>query len=314
MRPNNTCFLGGDSGGSKTEWRLLSEEGALLHRFVQEGMAAAQAGILPCARLAKEASEVLDSTPRLVYLSLGGPNVDEVRGAISAAFPQSEVIVERESNGALVFAFSEMFGIHGTVMAGTGVTSVGFDSAGWKYVEGWGPAYGDRASGGGIGTAALKLFLQGIDGLADSGGLSSLFEEQTQGLDISSYKDRMELKRRITLLSRRDLAAMAPKIMALAASGDSAAGQLIEETAEQLGAIAAAIAPSKGRILWLGGLFRLGASFVEQCNAALSRRRPDCTGVYDERISLGKLAAARSLQLGGRQLSEARMKEIIYGD
>ena len=159
--------LSGDSGGSKTDWRLWDEAGRLRSRFTLDGMAALQPGTLPCADLAREAARRCGIEPQLVYLSLGGPNEEEVREVLKAAFPRSHVMVEREAEGTLLAFAAEVLEVQAVVMAGTGVTAIGFENGRRRYAEGWGPVYGDRASGGGIGKAALQLFLQSVDRLAE---------------------------------------------------------------------------------------------------------------------------------------------------
>ena len=306
--------LSGDSGGSKTDWRLLTLDGKVQQRFTLDGMAALHRGLLPCTDIARVAATRCAVVPQLVYLVLGGPNEDEVREALQAAFPASRVVVEREAEGSLLEFAAETLDFQAVVMAGTGVTAIGFDANGRRYAEGWGPTYGDRASGGGIGTEALRLFLLGVDRLETSGRLPELFSRELEGVDTATFAGRMELKKRIHMLSRKSLAALAPAVMRLAEEGDQAASRIIAETADRLGAIAAVVVPDGGRLLWLGGLFRLGESFRNACETALRKRRSKdgCSGYYDERISLGKIAAVRALSLSQGCL--AHIKEVFYGD
>ena len=311
-------LLAGDSGGSKTEWRLLSTDDGVRSVFSLRGMAALHPGTLPCADIAKETAAHLPAgcAPSLVYLSLGGPNVDEVRAALRSVFPEAEIRVEREADGTLLAQVADLLDIQGAVLGGTGVTAVGFHGSTRRYADGWGPVFGDRGSGGGIGFEAVRTYLAGVDGVADAGRLGELFAVQSEGLDPAAFSGRMELKRRINQLSRRELAALAPQVKRLADSGDAAAARIIAEAAEAVGGLAAAVLPSGGRALWLGGLFRLGADFRAACEAALERRRPGegCRSCYDERLSLGKIAASAALRLGGVPATDPLFEETLYGN
>ena len=310
---NETVLLAADSGGTKTEWRWLTPAGETLRKIVTAGVAALHPGTLPVRALIGEGAGAMPGTvPAGIYFSLGGPNVDEVRSALESVWPGVPLTVEREASGDLVASCRQFLHCEAVVMAGTGVTAMGFSPGGTrKFAEGWGPLYGDLGAGGGIGLEAVRTFLRGVDGTADPGRLAELFREQVAGLDLTVFSDRMELKARVNALTRRDLAALAPQVMALAVRKDAPAAEIIARSARHMAELGAAVAPQGGAILMLGGLFKLGESYRTACAEALGRLRPDCRWVWDERFSIGALAAAKVLMQNQFKINEAIWRKIL---
>ncbi len=306
-------LLAADSGGSKTEWRLVSTDGSICHIATTPGMASLHEGMLPVDEIALSADDALGKqSPEIIYLSLGGPNVDEIQRTLERLWPNARIVVEREASGVLIASCREFLHCDAAVLAGTGVTAVGFETDGdFKYAEGWGPVFGDFGSGGGIGLQTMQAFLRGVDSTAESGRLPELFVHITAGLDIRSFAGRMELKRRINALSRKDLAALAPRTAALAAEGDAVAARIIDDSAKAMAELASAVSPKNGTILMLGGLFRLGEQYRAKCRKWLSELRPDCQWKWDAGISLGKLAVARAIQLSGTEITIEIWSRII---
>lgn len=310
---NEIVMLAADSGGTKTEWRWLTPAGETVRKKVSPGVAALHSGMLPVAEMIrKTAADMPGMVPAEIYFSLGGPNVDEVVNALKKVWPDVPLTVEREASGDLIESCRHFLHCEAVVMGGTGVTAMGFPPDGTrKFAEGWGPLYGDLGSGGGIGLKTVQTFLRGVDGTAEAGRLAELFRNQTEGLNLTVFPGRMELKERINALTRRDLAALAPQVMALAMQKDAAAEKIIDESAEHMAGLAAAVAPQKGTILMLGGLFKLGEIYRQKCDKALHRVRPDCRWLWNERFSIGAFAAAKVLMQHKIEVNESIWRKIL---
>ena len=306
-------ILAADSGGSKTEWRLVAPNGTLVNMATTPGMASLHDGMLPVEDIASSANAALGNpAPTILYLSLGGPNVNEIQKTLAKTWPDAQIVVEREASGALIASCGGFLQCNAAVLAGTGVTAIGFSADGaFKYAEGWGPVFGDVGSGGGIGLQTVQAFLRGVDGTDESGRLPELFADIANGLNTKDFAGRMELKRRINALSRKDLAALAPRTAALAAEGDAVAERIIDNSAKAMAELASAVSPKNGTILMLGGLFKLGEQYRAKCRQWLSELRPDCQWKWDAGISLGKLAVARAIQLSGIEITSEIWSRII---
>jgi N-acetylglucosamine kinase-like BadF-type ATPase len=312
MSDQNFVLLAADSGGSKTDWRFLTPGGTCIRHIVTGGMASLHPGMLPVAEYARAAKMALpDADIRHIYFSLGGPNVEEIRETLAACWRDVPVTVEREASGDLVFSCRKFLDCSAVVMGGTGVTAMGFfpDNS-RRFAEGWGPVFGDLGSGGGIGLLAVQKFLRGVDGTGNSGRLAELFANELKGLDLTAFSGRMELKNRINRLDRKDLAEKAPTVCRLAESGDDAALSIIKESALNMARLAAAVAPENGKILMLGGLFRLGGFYREMCVEYLAELRPECQWLWDEKISIGVMASAKVLQLYGMEIDNELWEKL----
>lgn len=310
---DETVLLAADSGGTKTEWRWLTPAGETVKKIVAAGVAALHPGMLPVTDIVRESAAAMSGTvPAEIYFSLGGPNVDEVRNALEKVWPGVPLTVEREASGDLIGSCRKFLHCEAAVMGGTGVTAMGFPPDGTrKFAEGWGPIYGDLGSGGGIGLQAVRTFLRGVDGTDEAGRLPELFLHQIAGLDLSVFTGRMELKERINALTRRDLAALAPQVMALAVQKDTAAEKIIDQSAEHMAKLAAAVTPKEGTVLMLGGLFQLGENYRERCAEALHRLRPDCRWLWNEHYSIGAFAAAKVLMQHKIKVNESIWRKIL---
>ena len=304
-------YLAVDSGGTKSRWIALSKNGCIIDSFVNRGMASVRPGMLPTMEIAQEAAKHFGVSPAGIYFSLGGPNVDEIRSAMSAAFPNVPFVLEREASGDLVFSLRSFLKCDAVVMVGTGITAVGFWQDGRRYAEGWGPLFADFGSGGGIGFRAVQHFLREIDNLEPSKDMLPLFAAQLDGLDVAFFQNRMALKNRINALTRRELAALAPEVAKLASSGNQTAAEIIGECARKIAEVVAAVTPPDGKCLAMGGLMKLGPSFVSQCADALLGLNAHCRFAYDEKLSLERLASIRVLMEAGVKINEDIWNKVI---
>lgn len=273
---NQKIYLAADSGGSKTIWTLVSSKGEKIYEFKTIGLGAVKEGILPVKETVLESAEQINKeySPAGIFLSLGGPNVDEVYNALKEAWEDIPIEVEREARGDAVLYAASFYGCSAVVMCGTGSVAVGFNENGKSFSGGWGPIYGDGGSGGGMGSDALKLFLRSVDKAENVGRLAELFSNLTKGLDISDFDGRMELKNRAINMSRRELAALAPKIYALAEEGDKTCLGLYEDAAEEIAQMAFAVSKNSNNtnVMLCGGFFAEKPMLLKMCNQAFAKK------------------------------------------
>ena len=144
---------------------------------------------------------------------------------------------------------------------------------GIKYAGGWGPAYGDGGSGGGLGQDALKLFLRSLDGMADIGRVGELFAPLTAGLDVTGFFGRMEAKSRALAMSRRELAALAPEIYKLAVGDDTVALELYRTHAKEIALLANSVSDNSEdyTVLICGGFLTDKPLLLDMCREELSK-------------------------------------------
>ena len=301
----NEFYLAADSGGTKTDWVLLDSDGDKIQSLRTRGLAAVRDGILPVSGIVTEAAAKISHAPTVIYLSLGGANTAEVTSSLKKFLRGSSVTVEREANGNAVLFAASFLGCNSVVMCGTGSVAVGDGTNGRIYCGGWGPLYGDGGSGGGIGSAALKLFLKSLDNMADIGEVGKLFLPLTEGLDIKSFDGRMAAKARALSLSRRELAAFAADIYALAERGDQAALSLYLDAAREIAALADRVTES-GCALLCGGFFKNKPILLDACRNFCHVKLK-----YVENFSPITAAQIAALRIGGKTITNELFKKIL---
>ncbi|MFA6175217.1 MAG: BadF/BadG/BcrA/BcrD ATPase family protein [Phycisphaerae bacterium] len=303
--------LAGESGGSKTQMCLLNMKGAIIAEGFCPGVAAVRPGIFPVeASLAQGIRSLCASgtmSPNMIshcYFSLGGPNVAEVEKALRLTLPKALIKIGREADGDLLMTCVPYFGCSAAVLAGTGTVAVGESGGKRIFSGGWGPDLDDAGSGGRIGREALSSVLLAMDGRAGKTSLCSMFGQFIKpGVD-DDFNVRMALKKNVTALSRKELAALAPDVYSHFLHGDEAAGAIIKDAARGIALLANAVAGqdasgAKIRVMALGGLFKLGPEFRALCAAHLADINDDAIFVFPEAFDLSRGACIMVLKQSG---------------
>lgn len=311
---NRRLFLAADSGGSKTEWIVIDENGCIVNNIKTKGLGAIKEGILPVRDIIKEAYDFLNSVGDIecLYLSLGGPNVSEVENALKEFWSYCTVKVEREANGNAILNAAKMMDCNAVVMCGTGSVAMGETKEGRKYCGGWGPVYADGGSGGGLCTDALRVFLRSIDGLEAKSGLSEVFKCITDGLDLKLFEQRMEAKKRAVEMDRRTLASFAPKIYELAEKGDATAEQIYFNAAKEIANMAFCVSEntSDTKVIVCGGFLAnspLLLKKIKEYFSALSQ----ASIVYNPLFCPIVAAKAMVLQMGGIDINQELFERLL---
>lgn len=290
---------------------MIDENGVTLREMKTAGLGAIREGVLPIDEtIALAAKEIKDvALPSAIFLSLGGPNTREVEASLEKYFPNIPIRVEREACGDAILRAAAYMGCSSVVMCGTGSVAVGDTANGRRYCGGWGPVYGDGGSGGGIGQEALRLYLCDVDGAEESHGISELFAFLSNGLDISQFKDRMELKSRAVSLDRRTVASFAPKIYDLWEKGDTSAERLYLDSAREIATMAYLTSDDKDdtQVLLCGGFFANKPLLLEKCKEEL-KKKSRVSVVYDPNFSPSVAAKIAVLESNGERVD----KEIFY--
>ena len=317
---NKKWILACDSGGSKTVLRLLDTEGNTLSRGRCGGVASLKAGMLPVEEELRKGIASLDRkiTPdnvQLIYLSLGGPNTEEVYHILTTCLTGNiKTVVEREASGDMMLAAGSCYSCSGAILVGTGSVAVGVRGGKRVFAGGWGPLLDDLGSGGNLGLSALKYFLLSVDGRKPrSEAIARIFSFLTEGVDPETFTGRMELKMRANALSRKDLASLAPEIFSGAEQGDPILCALIRESAHFIGEMACAVTDpeqKEKRILACGGLFQAGESFRKMCAESFRQKCPDGELIFAHGSTLCGFAAVRALTLCGITDSSIHNKQL----
>jgi glucosamine kinase len=237
-------LIGADVGGTKTAVGV-SLDGKLVGRAegpgaaVRPGRALASASaIVEVVRAALSNAGRLQGDVLVVGAAGAGrpPERDELRTALRNENIASYVMVTTDIEIALAGAFAEGPGI--VVSAGTGSVAVGRDAKGNRHrIGGYGWQMGDEGSGYAIGRASLGAVSRARDGRSPPTALSDRILQATRSADFDA------LVRWAAGASPAEVAALAPHVLAVAATGDTLAQGIAEYAARELSQLAICLLP-----------------------------------------------------------------------
>jgi len=164
------------------------------------------------------------------------PERDELRTALRNENIASHVTVTTDIEIALAGAFEQGPGI--VVSAGTGSVAVGRDQSGNRHrMGGYGWQMGDEGSGYAIGRASLGAVSRARDGRSPPTALSDRILQATRSADFDA------LVRWAAGASPAEVAALAPHVLAVAATGDTLARGIADYAARELSQLAICLLP-----------------------------------------------------------------------
>jgi glucosamine kinase len=255
-----TGLLGIDAGGTRTSAAAADAAGVVLARaeagpgVVRPGRAAAAAAAVFAAGRDALQRARLRSPVRAMVVGAAGAAHPAEQSALAAALEgcglASRLHVTTDAEIALAAAFGDGPGI--VLLAGTG-------SIAWARLEdgttartgGLGPVLGDRGSGYDVGREALRTV--GVD--LEMGLSLDLTARLLAHIGVGAD----DLPRWTLTASVPEIAALAPIVLDVAATGDGVARAITLQAARQLATLAAAIArrfpmDKPVRVAWGGGL------------------------------------------------------------
>lgn len=277
-------IAGIDGGGTKTLLVLCSLEGHLLgvgrggpSNIDDVGVAQATHSIGEALHAAcGEAGVGVDSI-RSAFFGIAGIVAEEdrtlVRGIAHELGFWGSAEVDHDCRIALAGALCGRPGI--VQIAGTGSSCFGRNAKGevWRS-GGWGYLVSDEGSSYWLGREALVRVVRALDGRDPPTELQS----RLLGVLGVNHTDRLLHRLYVEGLSRSELAALAPQVIAAANEGDPAAIQLLEQGSRLLVECVAAVAKQlelgDSELAVVGGLTKAGTAFWQPFKTALSKQLP----------------------------------------
>jgi glucosamine kinase len=238
-----SLLLGVDAGGTRTTAAVAGADGTILARAeagpgrVRPGQASvAASAIFAAAKDALQRARV-NAPARALVVGASGVAHPADRDALAAALEgsglASRLAVTTDAEIALEAAFGERPGI--IIIAGTGsVAWARLPNGRTTRAGGLGPVLGDRGSAHDLGREALRAI--GVD--LEMGLKLDLTKKVADHLGIPPGDfPRWSLGAAVA-----DIAALAPLVLDVAASGDSVARSLVQQAARQLATLVAGMA------------------------------------------------------------------------
>ena len=281
-------FLGVDGGATDTTSAVCDRDGRIVgigrggpsnHILAPGGEARARTAIETAVHQACASAGLAHVEFQAAQFGMTGinPNTEPARvlaNVIARLLRARIVQIHNDAFVALAGALACRPGV--VLIAGTGSVAFGQDPGGQEAkAGGWGYLFGDEGSAFALGLGGVRAALRARDGV---GAQTSLVGEIPQrsgrslgDLPLLFYEGH---------IPRSEIAALAPAVTAAAVAGDPIAGALVEEAAEGLAGLAAAVI---ARLSWpdgtvalapVGGVFRAGPLILRPLKAALARRAP----------------------------------------
>jgi len=266
-------FAGVDGGGTRTRLALAGEDGTLLGyasggccSFTDQGVEPAEKELI---RLWREAWRTAGAEPRpadAIYMGMG--SILSLQDAQINREIAAKIGLAEARN---IFADNDVWNAHAgglvgrpgiLLIAGTGSACFGRNSLGenWR-VGGWGHLLGETGSAYALGLAAMVAATREADGRGEQTSMTRFVR------DALGLNDLKEIFRKVHYdgVSRAQVAALAPRIVALAEAGDIVAGRILQAQVEGLVEMVVTVAHRLGikspELALTGGLLMNAAGF-----------------------------------------------------
>ena len=286
-------FLGIDGGGTKTQAVICDESGRILgvgqggpSGIDSAGPAAATTAIAAAIEAARRQAGLTRAPFDSAFLGMAGVVSEQdraiVRGIAAELQLGAAIGVDHDIRISLAGGLSGRPGI--ALIAGTGSSCFGINDQGERWQSGgWGHLISDEGCSYWLGWNAIRLAMGAYDGR----WRTSLLEPVKRRLGLQEMTD-MHYRLYTQGISKTEIAAFAPLVIAAAAEGDAMAQALIRQGMEHLGQMAAAVARRLGwadggcEVTLTGGLWQAGESVQTPFRVALAELLPGARIVMPE--------------------------------
>lgn len=302
-------FLGIDGGGTRTRAALLDADRRLLgegeggpSNIDDVGEAGARANIAAAVAAARARAGLPDTAFAAAFLGMAGVTSDDDRAVIRRIAhtlklaPTACIDVDHDCRIALAGGLSGRPGI--VLITGTGSSCYGRTAAGAHWMTGGrGHLIADEGSGYWYGLNAIRAAVRHHDGRGPS---TVLHDRVLTALGIDTIEAVMH-RLYVVGVTRPEIAALAPLVIAAAEAGDGVAQRLFLEGARELAECVEAVAQRLGfasgpsELALTGGLSQAQVA-REPLVAAVTARLPGCRVTLAERSPVvGAALLARAL-------------------
>jgi N-acetylmuramic acid 6-phosphate etherase len=268
-RVSKQIILGIDGGATKTDWALCETTSHAL-RPVEEGRLGPGSMKLLDPEALRRLLAVLPRQVSHVGVFLAGCATEQDRRRLgeiaSSIWPDAAVRAGSDRESGFAAAFGNGDGI--AVIAGTGSAVTGRKAGSEDRAGGWGHLLGDSGGGYDLAIRALRRVLFDFD---TGRRISALARETLRALGLNTLR---ELTAWAQSAQKNDLARLTPLLF----ERDSEVGEILQEGAEALAMLAAAVcrrlAFHRPPVQLMGGVFLNQPLYVRLFSEALEREWP----------------------------------------
>jgi N-acetylglucosamine kinase-like BadF-type ATPase len=318
-------FLGVDGGGTKTNFLLIDAGGRVLARhrggsayYLETGFDALQAMLVAGIQATLRQAGIAASQLEFAFIGLPAygedaamlPRLDRI---VTDVLPAERHRCDNDMVCGWAGALAGRDGIN--IVAGTGSIAYGEFGTRRARAGGWGELFSDEGSAYWIAREALTLFSRMSDGRARQTALYGLIREHFR---LSSDLDLCAAIYGPPLLTRSEIAALAPLVVRAAAEDDEGALRLFECAAQELAEIVDAVrdqleVPLREPlpVSYSGGMFRSNELLQPMLEAAL-RGSARCYEVVVPRLVPVAGAALYAAKLTGTALTAEGIETLAH--
>lgn len=280
-------LIGIDGGGTRLRAAIANDTGQFLGggeagtgNYHDVGAGEVRANIARAIAQAWASAGIAPRWADAIFLGLGSVVTAEDRAVVCSIVDDlslasnERVGVDHDLRVALAGGLAGQPGV--VLIAGTGSSCYGRNEQGehWQ-AGGWGPILDDPGSSYWLGLQAMVAAIRFHDGRGKSTALHDLVIKSLGLNDIRDILRRVELDG----MTRSEIASLAPLVTKAAASGDEVAKSLIDEGADQLAIMVAAVCKRLDfsssalsvPVVVTGGLTNAGNVFLTPLWTAISR-------------------------------------------
>lgn len=273
--PAARVYAGVDGGGTRTRAVLVDQDGRELARAEDRGAVATATRPQDAADAVRRAvTKALAAVARSVsveqlWAGLAGAGSPSARAGVTRSLEAMGLARGVTVGTDVEAAYHDAFGVGPGVLliAGTGSIAWARDAErGERRVGGWGRTLGDEGSGYWMGLEAMRRTIRAADGRETA---TAMADDLLETCGVDSVE---ELVGWVEGASKAEVAALAPRVVRQADSGDAAAAEIVDRAVKELAALArvaaASSSPSPPVVLW-GGLVAPGGPLRGRVRQAL---------------------------------------------
>ena len=269
-------FLGIDSGGTKTAFVVMDNDGNIKLKLIKGTGHHAQIGFDGVENLHRETLEEIYNTLNITkeqidYIFMGIPGYGEVKEdnlkleeILHKVYGSINYKIGNDVETGWAGSLACKPGIN--VVCGTGAIAIGVDSNfNTARSSGWGPFIGDEGSAYWIGKKGLEVFSKQSDGRYDKTKFYEIFRER---LNLEYDFQVIDLVHNKLKLNRTEIAKFSMIVSEIAQTGDRDAIRIFNEVAEEIYLMVKSIIKQlqlKGKLnmSYVGGVFNAGDLILE---------------------------------------------------
>ena len=245
MRERGLYFLGIDGGGTKTEFLLVDEEGAVINRLISEGCNPMDVGIDRCIAILKLGIEQTCKDISLdtvnVFAGVAGGSSGDMKSRIyqflsGMGFHRFQN--DSDSLNIIAAGLDDTPGI--AMIMGTGICAFVQSDFGLSRVAGWGFFFDNGGSAFNIGRDGINAYYCALDGSGDPTMLTELFSTRIKEMRASEVsknnsivEDHQYLLAELYEGGKKLIASFAPMVFSAADEGDAVSASIIERNMQQ---------------------------------------------------------------------------------